>query len=358
MQHTAPTPLDTQRNIPKGIRLQGGKYKWEIMVNGKRKSGTCPTLEEAVERRREAQSTLLTLIEPKTPILDETASTTSTGTALTLKQAMEQMLRADWSNAKSKKSILINCRAALEYFGNDTRLDQLDTRAIDGYIEYLRGLGNAQGTINRKLTVVSKVVQRAFEKGFIDRRPYFERQPEPQGRVRWITPEEEEQILNLLLQRKAMRFYHVVRVLIDTGMRCGELKKLTIYDIQPEQGVHGIVYLHETKNGTSRSVPLTKRAFESLAYLAKTSKDHELLISERASWITWEWSKVRHAMNKDSDPNFVPHILRHTCCTRLMQKGASVKKVQLFMGHKSINTTMRYTHLCPNDIFDLPSLLE
>lgn len=63
-------------------------------------------------------------------------------------------------------------------------------------------------------------------------------------------------------------------------------------------------------------------------------------------------------MNKTKDPNFVPHILRHTCCTRLMQKGAPVKKVQLFMGHKSINTTMRYTHLFPQDIFDLPSLLE
>lgn len=356
--------LPEERTIPRGIRqVNGGKWKWEVMVSGKRRSGTCATLDEAITARAEAQGEMIKLPYPDRHKPIE-AHYTPTKTeeqgryCPTLKQAFEQMMRADWSNAKSKKSIIHNCRTALEFYGPNMKLDALDTAAIDAYVSYLREHGNAQGTINRKLSVVSKLLTRAYEKGIIDKRPYIERQPEPEGRIRFITPEEEEKLLGLFAKWKEWRFYHVVRILIDTGMRCGELKKLTIYDIQPEQGAHGVVYLNETKNGTSRSIPLTQRAFESLAYLAKTSKDHERLICEYESWITKQWNRARRAMNKTKDPNFVPHILRHTCCTRLMQKGAPVKKVQLFMGHKSINTTMRYTHLFPQDIFDLPSLLE
>lgn len=352
-----------QSTLPKGIRLINGRYRWEIMVAGKRKSGTAETLEEAIEAREKVKNELH--VEKSKPSLSTSTSGRYTPSAEiecqycpTLQQAIEQMLRADWSEAKSKRTILGNCREALSFYGSEIRLDQINTNAIDAYAAYLREKGNGHATINRKLSTVSKLISRAFEKGVLDRRPYIERQPEPQGRVRFITPEEEEQILNFYEKRGEYRFYHTIRILIDTGMRCGELIKLTIYDIQPEQGAHGVVYLHETKNGTSRSIPLTARAFESLTYLSKTSKDHERLLHEGAFWIGNEWRKVRAKLNKKDDPNFVPHILRHTCCTRLIQKGAPIKKVQLFMGHQSIQTTMRYTHLCPQDIFDLPSLLE
>lgn len=354
-------PTITQ--IPKGIRPHGQKYRWEVMVNGKRKTGVCGTIAEAVAARATAQEQMYA--EQAKNAKEEYTGKYKPDNAEeqhrycpTLKQAMEQMLRADWSNAKSKESIIRNCRMALEFFGTEMQLDAIDTKALDAYTAYLKDHGNAQGTINRKLSVVSKVITRAYEKGIIERKPYIERQPEPEGRIRFITPDEEQQILDLLAKWKEWRFYHVVRILIDTGIRCGELKKLTIYDIQPEQGVHGVIYLHETKNGTSRTIPLTERAYESLVYLAKTSKDHEKLICEYEMWITKQWNRIRRAMGKTNDPNFVPHILRHTCCTRLIQRNAPVKKVQLFMGHKNINTTMRYTHLCPQDIFDLPNLLE
>ena len=155
-----------------------------------------------------------------------------------------------------------------------------------------------------------------------------------------------------------MRFYHTVIVLIDTGIRVGELQKLTIYDIQPEQGAHGVIYLNDTKNGDNRSVPLTARALASLQYLTKTTKHHEKVLGEYQLWITKSWNRVRKEMEKMDDPNFVPHILRHTCCSRLVQKGAPLKKVQMWMGHRTINTTMRYAHLGPQDLYDLPALLE
>lgn len=51
---------------------------------------------------------------------------------------------------------------------------------------------------NRKLSIISKLLSRAYQKGQIDKVPYIERQPESQGRVRYITPEEEEEIHTIL----------------------------------------------------------------------------------------------------------------------------------------------------------------
>ena len=338
--------------LPKGINQYGDKYRWNICVNGQRKTGVCATLDDAVRERSEIYSALMI---PQIRLKQEEMAQK---TAPTLDNALDAMWRADWSKAKSAVTIDINSRFILSYFGADRRINTITTSDIDAFVVHLKALGNAQPTINRKLSIISKVLTRAYQKGQIDKVPYIERQPESPGRVRYILPEEEEQILALLEKWNEMRFYHVVRILIDTGIRCGELQKLTVYDIQPEQGTHGVIYLDDTKNGDNRAVPLTARALESLQYLAKTSKHHEKIICEYQTWITKTWNRIRKEMKKLDDPNFVPHILRHTCCSRLVQKGAPLKKVQMFMGHRTINTTMRYAHLGNSDIYDLPQLLE
>lgn len=331
----------------KGIRQIGNSYKWEIMVKGKRKSGTCYTLEEAV-KTREREKMLL-----NAPI---NSCNTNNTNALTLEQAYNQMLLADWSDVKSINRIKEYIKSAVNFFGGDMPLKDIDTRAIDYYINNLRMKGNKNSTINRKISVLSKCLTKAYKKGNIDKKPYIEHLQEPKGRVYYLSEEQENKILEKALNINK-RLYHIIITLIDTGMRRGELKKLKKSDIQVHQGVN-VICLDDTKNGTARVIPLTTRAKESLEYLKDTSKDNTYVIYERTNYINTQWNIVREELNESGNPYFVPHILRHTCCTRLVQKGAPIKKVQLFMGHKNILTTMRYTHLCSNDIYDLTKLLE
>ncbi|MDP6213177.1 MAG: tyrosine-type recombinase/integrase, partial [Candidatus Thalassarchaeaceae archaeon] len=54
----------------------------------------------------------------------------------------------------------------------------------------------------------------------------------------------------------------------------------------------------------------------------------------------------------------VPHALRHTFCSKLVQLGVQIKVVQELAGHESIETTLRYAHLAPRNLRSAIDLLN
>jgi integrase len=66
--------------------------------------------------------------------------------------------------------------------------------------------------------------------------------------------------------------------------------------------------------------------------------------------LRWQWEKVRGLMKMDADPQFVVHMLRHTCASRMVQRRVPLAVVQKWMGHKKIETTLRYAHLAPDSL--------
>lgn len=57
-------------------------------------------------------------------------------------------------------------------------------------------------------------------------------------------------------------------------------------------------------------------------------------------------------------PDVTAHTLRHTCASRLVQRGVSIYKVQKFLGHADIRMTERYAHLAPSDLDEAVTALE
>ena len=72
-------------------------------------------------------------------------------------------------------------------------------------------------------------------------------------------------------------------------------------------------------------------------------------------WYRDRWDKLRNILKLDDAPW---HTLRHTTASRLVQKGVQLVVVKEIMGHKSIQTTMRYSHLQPANLVDAISVLE
>ncbi len=74
------------------------------------------------------------------------------------------------------------------------------------------------------------------------------------------------------------------------------------------------------------------------------------------------YRSVRHRLEKVTElldwDDVTFHTFRHTTASRLVQRGVDLRRVQTWMGHKAISTTIRYAHLAPNDLADVVKFLE
>jgi integrase len=331
-----------KRKLPRGIRLRGDRYFVDVTWKGLRSTATCATLEEAVAKQAELRHALMTGAAPA-----------KEGAAWTVGQAWERTFNIAWKGGRSERAMLIMKGAIMSYWGEGTLLSSIDTDALDAWCETLERAGNSNATINRKLAALSKMMTIAYDRGGLRAKPKFPRRKEPVGRIRFITETEERQIITLLQQYGKHDALDAIIVLLDTGMRCGELWNLEGRDVDLRQGVLAI---WQTKADLPRSVPMTQRVRGIIETRMRQGKGK--LFPFDNWWLRPIWQRLKMAMGLENDDQFVPHVLRHTCASRLVQRGVPIPVVQAWLGHKTISITMRYAHLAPKNLLDAVHVLE
>ena len=128
---------------------------------------------------------------------------------------------------------------------------------------------------------------------------------------------------------------NIIEVAIETAMRRGE-----VLNIKPEHIKGQTLLIPETKNGHSRTIPLTKRAL----YILKNT---ELPFTMSPNAVRLAWNRLKKKGNI-KDLHF--HDLRHEAISRFFEKGLSIPEVALISGHKDVRMLFRYTHLKAEDI--------
>jgi integrase len=111
------------------------------------------------------------------------------------------------------------------------------------------------------------------------------------------------------------------------------------------------------KSGKPRTVPLLRQAQEAL----QTAKEHGAVAYPfrfRYNTFQKDWAAARRSSGLADDRQVVPHTLRHTFASRLIQKGVDIVRVQQWLGHSSLHLTLRYAHLAPSDLFDIAAILD
>ena len=158
---------------------------------------------------------------------------------------------------------------------------------------------------------------------------------------------------------KRLRNATMIALMLDAGLRVGEVVKLQVPDLCTlNEPVHTVVISKEnSKNKTSRSVPLTNRLTE----LIREMNDHiwRFEPGRNPNWAfcsnswqppltTRQVERIVQAVSRQAiDRTIHPHVLRHTFATRLMRT-SNIRIVQALLGHKSLTSTQVYTH--PNNI--------
>ena len=70
------------------------------------------------------------------------------------------------------------------------------------------------------------------------------------------------------------------------------------------------------------------------------------------------WHDAKSEMGLGTDQELVPHSLRHTCASRLVRGGVDIRRVQMWLGHQTLQMTMRYAHLATQDLDVCVPILE
>lgn len=275
-------------------------------------------------------------------------STINTQKSWTLKEACDYCVNTRWKYVRNKKSMQTKINTMISFFGSDRPISSITTFDIDKYTIMLSEKYKS-GTVNLYLNGLSAVLRTAYEREMIEKMPKIPHIKNRAKRIRFLSDSEEKIILNFYKDDEEM--YDAIVVLIDTGIRKGELFNLKKDDINMK---NNIITLWETKNGIARSIPMTERVRNIMTKRINNEKIFNILESS----FTRRWEKMRYICGFGLDKNFVPHILRHTCCSRLIQRGAEIVKVSRWMGHSNIATTMIYAHLAPNSLSDIKMLLE
>lgn len=268
---------------------------------------------------------------------------TGGGKAMTLGELRKLVEAAEWRGKKAEEGLCRNGRIVTDYFGANVALDAITTERIDQFIQDLKDAGNANGTINRKLAALRKMLRFAHRRGRLKALPHLSRQKEGEGRLRWITDAEEARILATLRTWGWPDYADLAAFLVDTGARLGEALSLRWEDVQPSRVTFWI-----TKGGKPRTVPLTPRVQAILTARRERLGDTAGPFAGVSRWhLRSVWDRMRTHLDMD---DVVVHTLRHTCCSRLVQGGMDLLRVMKWMGHSSFVTTQRYAHLAPKDL--------
>jgi integrase/recombinase XerD len=149
---------------------------------------------------------------------------------------------------------------------------------------------------------------------------------------------------------RALRNLALIDLLFATGMRVGEVSSLDVKDFVVEEGVFKV----QGKGGRDRLAFVVDKETvhvqrEHLKMRSKIKTESTALFlnpkAERLS--TQGIANVISQVRKQAkiDRHITPHMLRHTVATLLLRNGADIRVVQEFLGHTSIATTQRYTHI-------------
>lgn len=274
---------------------------------------------------------------------------------LSLGELRKRTCERYWKGKKAEEALDRNAGLVCEFFGEDTPAAAINEAQIDRLIEARKKAGDANGTINRKLAAVSRMLRYAASRGWITRAPKIERLKEFVGRIRYLTADEEQASLKFLRQCNAVDMDDLFCTGIDTGMRVSEILDLTKRDCLPSTG---LITIWENKASHPRSIPMTTRVRKIIERRAAGlgSNDRVFAVDYRLvrSW----WGRLRVNLELTEDEQFVFHALRHTFASRLVQRGVPILTVKELLGHKTLTMTMRYAHLAPNNLSSAISLLE
>jgi integrase/recombinase XerD len=261
--------------------------------------------------------------------------------------------------------------------GDNADLLSLNGTLVERWAAHLRQEGYSPASIRRKMVALRVFTSYWVRKGVLSESPFW-RVKLSYGRIEQLPRSLTEREIRALLTRawrncaaiepgvalyedlhsqvrsplsyRALRNLAIVDLLFATGMRVGEVSALDIRDFFIKEATFRV----QGKGGRDRlavivdtaTVRIQRSHIEARLKIKTTSSGLFLNVDGgrlSPQGITKMISRLRREARIRR--HITPHMLRHTVATLLLSNGADIRIVQEFLGHRSIVTTQRYTHI-------------
>ena len=245
------------------------------------------------------------------------------------------------------KATINSYRSDLLHFSKNIKISCATINDIAEYLKDLKNLGLKDVSINRK-TVTIKVFYK-----FLKRESYIQKNPTFGLELKKIQlPPPKSWSINLLNNFFAsipkdsiqgVRDYAVFLTMYASGLRVSEVTNLEITNVKDD------MLLVKGKGSKERTVPIAKIATDAIDnYLKNRDDDYkELFLNDKNKKMTrfFVFSRLKSYLKKINMTSYSPHTLRHAFATHLLDGKADLRLIQELLGHSSIKTTDRYTHV-------------
>jgi len=232
-------------------------------------------------------------------------------------------------------------------FFRDVPLNKMCTFDIERYKKHRHDSKAKPGTVNRELSVISHLLNKAVDWNWLDHKPCnIKRLKEDNGRIIYLTTEQIKNLIDAAKEDQCPYIYPFIVIGLGTSMRRMEILSIQIKNIDLDKRV---IYIPKAKAG-AREQPIPQYLADFLlSYIVTAKADQVWLFPAKLSAsghvmnIEKQFRRVVSAAGLDPK-EVVRHTLRHTAITHLVQAGVDLPTVQRISGHKTLQMVVRYSH--------------
>ena len=335
------------------VKAPSGAWKALIRITGN------PTVSKSFRVKRDAENWAR---KTEDEIIRGVYISKSHSERTTIEKALERYLKEVTPTKKpsTQKPEIRREKIIRKHLGKYT-LASLGAEHVADYRDMRLADGKSASSVRLELALLSHLYTIAIKEwgmGLVVNPVSNIRKPKPaKGRDRRLVGDEEQRLLEACEAYSNPMLAWIVKLALYTGMRHSEIVNITRSQVNL---LKRTVYLADTKNGSSRTVPLTTKAVEVLREAINhpiRPIDTELLFFgqpgrdglRRPYAINRRWTD----MLKELDIKGLRfHDLRHEATSRFVEAGLSDLEVSSITGHKSMQMLKRYTHLRTESLSD------
>jgi integrase len=343
-----------------GTGFQTDVYGWENEINGgiakieslvllyrmNRKAGIRPFTHSEMIESVNAQ------IEAENQVKEEQIAYN-----MQQEQTLFSTMFQEYCDANSDK---VSLKDEMGYYKNwiepaigHMQLDDIKLRDLDQIAKAMRAAGRAPRTIGYIKSIIRQVYNHAVAHELFSKNlpttEFLKKQVLNNKRDNYLSPEDVGRLL-AELRKHSEKVYRMTLLSVNTGMRFGEIARLLWQHIDIKNGT---IHIMDPKNKSNRIAYMNSILVEMFEDMEHTGRSKRVFPSIKGTRMKAVSDTFREAVNTlgfndgvtDRRRKIVFHSLRHTCASWLANNGEEMQIIGRVLGHKSMVSTMRYSHI-------------